>query len=68
MPACVRDWYNAFDPRDVVALYPLDAHNFPIRPPIENKSTVDNFTDNRHGIDGYLGDADVARKIFEAIV
>jgi hypothetical protein len=25
----VDGWYNAFDPRDVVALYPLDGENFP---------------------------------------
>ncbi|MFM2005967.1 MAG: hypothetical protein RLZZ09_1622, partial [Pseudomonadota bacterium] len=33
----------------------------------ENKSNVDNHTDNRHGIVGYLNDADVARKIHEAL-
>ena len=67
MPACVKDWYNAFDRRDVVALYGLDAQNFPIHPPITNKGTVDNFTENRHGIVGYLEDADVSRKIVEAL-
>jgi hypothetical protein len=67
MPKCVGHWYNALDPRDVVALYPLDGRNFDIQPPIENKSMVDNFTENRHGIAGYLNDADVARKIVEAI-
>ena len=66
MPGSVTDWYNAFDPRDVVALYPLDAHNFPIEPPIENNASVENFTDNRHGIAGYLDCAAVARKILEA--
>jgi hypothetical protein len=67
MPDCVKGWYNAFDQRDVVALYPLDARNFPIDPPIENNDSVVNFTDNRHGIAGYLSNADVARKIVEAL-
>jgi hypothetical protein len=68
MPPCARGWYNAMDERDVVALYPLDSAHFPIDPAIENKTDVDNFTDNRHGIAGYLNDPDVARKIHEAVV
>lgn len=60
-------WYSAFDSRDVAGLYPLDAHNFAIEPPIENQVSVDTFTDNRHGISGYLSDRDVARKIDEAL-
>jgi hypothetical protein len=68
MPRCARGWYNAMDDRDVVALYPLDSRNFPIDPEIENKTDVDNFTDNRHGIEGYLSDPDVARKIHEALI
>lgn len=67
MPACVRDWYNAYDPRDAVALYPLDAERFPIEPPIKNKSTIDNHTGNRHGIAGYLDDVDVARELQQAL-
>lgn len=67
MPGCVNSWYNAMDPRDVVALYPLDGNHFPIDPAIENKTTVDNFTENRHSIAGYLTDPDVARKIHEAL-
>ena len=62
-PACIQAWYNAFDTRDVVALYPLDKDNFPISPPIENNPRVKNFTDNRHGIAGYLGEATVADRI-----
>jgi hypothetical protein len=68
MPPCARGWYNAMDNRDVVALYPLDSKNFPIDPAIENKTDIDNFTDNRHGIAGYLSDPDVAQKIHEALV
>jgi alpha-beta hydrolase superfamily lysophospholipase len=62
-PAAITDWYNAFDTRDVVALYPLDAQSFPVQPPIENNSTVKNKTDNRHGISGYLDDPNVGNKI-----
>jgi hypothetical protein len=68
-PSSIGSWYNAFDRRDTVALYPLDADNFPVQPTIENYDAVDNHTDNRHGIVGYLDDADVARRIltgFEA--
>ena len=62
-PPSVKSWYNAYDPRDVVALYPLDHSSFPVTPPINNYGKVKNHTDNRHGIDGYLDDPDVAGKI-----
>jgi hypothetical protein len=64
-PPCVGNWFNAYDDRDVVALVPLDTKNFDVAPPIENKSDVMNFTDNRHGIAGYLADPVVAAKIVE---
>jgi hypothetical protein len=66
-PAKTKLWYNAFDPRDVVALYPLDAANFPINPAVENYAKVLNATDNRHGIVGYLDDVDVAKHILDAL-
>ncbi len=66
-PACIENWFNAYDDRDPVALNPLDARNFDVDPPIENKRDIKNFTDNRHGIAGYLADAIVARKIAEAL-
>jgi hypothetical protein len=66
-PECVGKWFNAMDDRDVVALYPLDDDNFPIAPEIENKTDVQNQTENRHGISGYLNDKDVARRIYEAL-
>jgi len=66
-PACVGEWFNARDPNDVVALYPLDAGHYPVTPSIENKSDVDNHTDNQHGIVGYLDDAVVARRIHDAL-
>jgi hypothetical protein len=66
-PACVQQWFNAYDDRDVVALVALDARNFDVTPPIENKNNVMNFTDNRHGIAGYLADPVVARKVVELL-
>jgi hypothetical protein len=66
-PTPVTKWYNAFDTRDVVALYPLDDQNFPVQPTVENNSTVKNHTDNRHGIDGYLDDGRVAKRIVDSL-
>ena len=69
-PECVGAWLNAMDSRDVVALYPLDPQNFPIEPlepAIENKTDVDNNTDNRHGITGYLDNDVVAARIHAAL-
>jgi hypothetical protein len=63
----VGSWFNGFDPRDIVALNPLNADNFPVTPAIENKGDIDNFTDNRHGIAGYLGDQTVAQRIYRAL-
>jgi hypothetical protein len=66
-PPPITAWYNAFDTRDVVALYPLDDRNFPVRPAIENNPTVRNSTDNRHGISGYLNDTAVAKQIADML-
>lgn len=66
-PGCVTQWFNALDSRDVVALYPLDAPRFAVTPTIDNKSDVDNPTENRHGISGYLSDAVVAKRICDAL-
>lgn len=60
-------WYNAYDERDIVALNPLDDRYFPTDPSIMNYSGIDNQTDNRHGIIGYLNDAKVAQQIAEAL-
>lgn len=67
-PSCVARWYNAMDPDDVVALYPLDRRHFPVNPDIENRTDVKNHTDNQHGIIGYLDDKEVARRIYDALV
>lgn len=66
-PAGLKSWYNAYDKRDVVALYALDARNFAVSPEIENYDKVRNSTDNRHGIAGYLDDKLVAEKILRAL-
>lgn len=69
-PECVSAWFNAMDPRDAVALYPLDNAHFrltPDTPAVENKTDVDNPTPNRHGISGYLGDPVVAKRIYDAL-
>jgi hypothetical protein len=68
-PACVGAWFNAMDDRDVVALYPLTPKNFNVGGDhvIQNKTDVKNHTPNRHGIAGYLDDADVARTIYDAL-
>lgn len=70
-PECVTRWYNAMDERDVVALYPLTAAQFPLHPAmpdIENYTAVHNRTANRHGISGYLDDKEVAKRIHDALV
>ncbi|MGW1893984.1 hypothetical protein ACWCP6_27575 [Streptomyces sp. NPDC002004] len=66
-PECTGDWFNAFDPKDVVALHPLEHPQFPVTP-LENYSKVENPTPNHHGITGYLGDPTVARRIHDALL
>ena len=67
-PDCVGKWFNAMDPDDFVALYPLDKKHFGINPAIENKTDVKNQTDNQHGIKGYLNDKEIAKRIHDALV
>lgn len=67
-PAVVSAWFNAMDPDDVVALHPLEPSRFAVPDPgIENYTGVDNQTSNQHGISGYLGDPEVARRIHRAL-
>ncbi|MDZ4681096.1 MAG: hypothetical protein SH848_03125 [Saprospiraceae bacterium] len=62
MPESVKNgWFNAYDDRDVVALNPLDKVHFNINAAVYNKNDVKNHTKNRHGIEGYLEDAEVAK-------
>ena len=47
----VVSWNNASDPRDIVALYPSSRGQFPGKPAmIIDYRSVNNHTDNRHGI------------------
>ena len=62
-PSGNKGWTNAYDSRDVVSLYPLDKTHFGVKPTITNYGKVDNWTDNRHGIVGYLDDTLVAKTI-----
>jgi len=64
-PSCAANWFNAFDVQDIVALNPLDEQHFPTDDEITNDGRVSNWTENHHGILGYLDDATVAKKIFE---
>jgi hypothetical protein len=66
-PKPVSAWNNALDTRDIVALYPLDASNFPVDPGVTNYNRVNNHTDNRHSIAGYLDDPTVTRWILDAL-
>lgn len=66
-PACCNNWFNAFDQRDVVALYPLNSKHFGGVTSIDNYDKVKNHTKNRHGIIGYLDDKKVAKELFIAI-
>lgn len=66
-PPMVGSWYNAMDPDDVVSLYPLTQKHFNTGGTIENHERVDNWTDNQHGIVGYLDDKQVAKRIYDAL-
>lgn len=67
VPAGVKSWTNAFDPKDVVSLHPLDRSTWNVNPAIVNIAGVENHTSNHHGISGYLDDAQVAGAIYEAL-
>jgi pimeloyl-ACP methyl ester carboxylesterase len=67
-PKQLRSWYNAYDDRDVVALYPLDNACFPVSGGrIENQDNIKNRTDNAHGISGYLCDPILANHLLEIV-
>jgi len=65
-PGATR-WLNAFDKRDIIALYPLDDERFSVDPSIENYGGVDNDTFNHHSIGGYLRDPTIAGAICAAL-
>lgn len=66
-PEPVGRWLNAYDTRDVVALYALDRRRFDISPAIDNHGRVRNDSSNHHGIAGYLQDSRVADEILGAL-
>jgi hypothetical protein len=66
-PAADVNWYNAYDEGDIVALNPLKDPWFKTDPAITNYNRVNNITDNRHGIVGYLNDVTVAKCVAEAM-
>jgi hypothetical protein len=47
------------------ATQPLDKNRFNIAPAITHNNQVRTHTDNRHGIEGYLDDAMVAKAIYD---
>lgn len=65
-PWGVGSWYNARDPRDFVALHPIDKTVFGGAPEVEGSDHVANASSNRHGIAGYLSDPQVAQRIAQA--
>lgn len=65
-PAGVGHWYNARDAQDFVALHPVDKGVYRGQPEVESSDHVVNATSNQHGIGGYLGDPEVARRIAQA--
>lgn len=66
--AGVHGWLNAYDPRDVVALNPLDKTFFGVQPEIVNDGTLVNTTENHHGINSYLDKSVVAKAIIDGFV
>ena len=66
-PAGVAEWFNAYDERDLVALFALDAVRYPLKPPIVNDNSIKNDTENHHGIVEYLNQKPIADKIFQAL-
>jgi hypothetical protein len=67
-PEGIGSWFNAYDPRDTVALNPLDHEHFGVTPAVENYGGVKNPTRNHHGISGYLGDPIIARRVHDALL
>lgn len=62
----VNGWYNGYDKKDAVSLFPLEKPHFEINPAIVNNGNIKNEFSQRHGIEGYLSDKDVAFEIYKA--
>lgn len=68
MPECIQDkWYSCRDKKDYVALVPLTNKYFKIDPEITNYNEIKNNTEERHGIEGYLSDAHMAKLIYDRL-
>lgn len=66
-PAALKgSWVNIYDKRDIVSLRPLQGGHFRVDPKIINFAVL-NETDDRHGIEGYLSIAYVAKVITNLI-
>lgn len=59
-------WVNIFDPKDIVALNPLNRRNFRVDPEIVNHE-VDNHSDNRHKIKEYLSNPLIALELLKML-
>lgn len=65
IPKKVGDWCNGYDPDDSVSLgASLTPNNF--TDGIRNITDIENVPGDAHSIEGYLGDARIARAIYEA--
>ncbi|MEJ5049543.1 hypothetical protein WH221_06870 [Chryseobacterium culicis] len=56
-------WVNIYDPKDIVALNPLNNKNFRVTPQIINHE-IENNSDNHHDIKPYLSSPVVAETIY----
>ena len=69
-PKVVGSWINAYDERDDVALYPLGLGLFSMDSPtpIIDIGTIENTTDNHHGIIEYLNKKAIVKEIAQALI
>ncbi len=77
-PSQVKQWVNASDSRDIVAISPALGRqnlfsgdykaNKNARCDVLNLTDVDNTTDNHHSITGYLDDPGIARTISQCLL
>jgi hypothetical protein len=66
-PEGVGRWFNARDSEDTVALYEIPPSEYRGSPIVSNDSSVDNKSDNKHGIVDYLGAEVIATAIYDAV-
>jgi hypothetical protein len=66
-PEGVTRWFNARDSEDTVALYEISPSAYPGSPIVSNDSSIDNKSDNKHGIINYLDAGVIATAIHDAV-